>query len=97
MVIEVMGRYAGWIALEAGLAGGADINLIPEIPFKWGSVFEKVIERSTRGNRIQHRPALQKEQRPAHEEVVVKETDIKRTDPLSLRRIGEHVSQRIKR
>ncbi len=33
MVLEVMGRYAGWIALEAGVAGGADVILIPEIPF----------------------------------------------------------------
>ena len=34
LVVETMGRYAGWIALEAGIAGGADIILIPEIPFK---------------------------------------------------------------
>ena len=33
MVVEVMGRDAGWIALYAGLAGGADVVLIPEIPF----------------------------------------------------------------
>src|SRR4030095_14583843 len=33
MVVEVMGRYAGWIALHAGVAGGADVILIPEIPF----------------------------------------------------------------
>src|SRR5207244_760491 len=33
MVIEVMGRYAGWIALHSGVAGGADVILIPEIPF----------------------------------------------------------------
>ena len=33
MVVEVMGRYAGWIALYAGVAGGADAILIPEIPF----------------------------------------------------------------
>ena len=33
MVVEVMGRYAGWIALYAGVAGGADVILIPEIPF----------------------------------------------------------------
>src|SRR5207237_3888783 len=38
IVVEVMGRHAGWIALHGGLAGGADIILIPEIPFD----FEKV-------------------------------------------------------
>ena len=38
MVVEVMGRYAGWIALYAGIAGGADVILIPEIPFDLDSV-----------------------------------------------------------
>src|ERR1700749_302780 len=38
MVIEVMGRHAGWIALYGGLAGGADVILIPEIPFDHESV-----------------------------------------------------------
>ncbi|HXT70019.1 MAG TPA: ATP-dependent 6-phosphofructokinase [Vicinamibacterales bacterium] len=41
MVAEVMGRYAGWIAVYAGIAGGADVVLIPEIPFS----FERVVER----------------------------------------------------
>lgn len=38
MVLEVMGRYAGWIAMYAGVAGGADVILIPEIPFDYESV-----------------------------------------------------------
>ena len=38
MVLEVMGRYAGWIALYAGMAGGADVILIPEIPFTYESI-----------------------------------------------------------
>ena len=38
MVLEVMGRYAGWIALYAGVAGGADVILIPEIPFTYDSI-----------------------------------------------------------
>ncbi|OGF46680.1 MAG: 6-phosphofructokinase [Candidatus Firestonebacteria bacterium RIFOXYC2_FULL_39_67] len=45
MVVEVMGRYAGWIALNSGIAGGADIILIPEIPFDMNKVCEKVIAR----------------------------------------------------
>src|SRR5436309_9167691 len=45
MVLEVMGRYAGWIALYAGVAGGADVILIPEIPFSYDSVCAKVAER----------------------------------------------------
>ncbi|MFN8613438.1 MAG: ATP-dependent 6-phosphofructokinase [Vulcanimicrobiota bacterium] len=45
MVVEVMGRYAGWIALESGLAGTADVILIPEIPYKLESVLAKLQER----------------------------------------------------
>jgi 6-phosphofructokinase 1 len=44
-VLEVMGRYAGWIALYSGVAGGADVILIPEIPFTYESVCAKVAER----------------------------------------------------
>ncbi len=45
MVLEVMGRYAGWIALYAGVAGGADVILIPEIPFTYDSICAKIQER----------------------------------------------------
>ena len=45
MVLEVMGRYAGWIALYAGIAGGADVILIPEIPFTYESICAKIQER----------------------------------------------------
>jgi 6-phosphofructokinase 1 len=49
MVIEVMGRNAGWIALYGGLAGGADIILIPEIPFEHERVAEAVRQREADG------------------------------------------------
>jgi phosphofructokinase-like protein len=49
MVLEVMGRYAGWIAIYAGIAGGADVILIPEIPFRYESVIAKIKEREARG------------------------------------------------
>lgn len=49
MVVEVMGRYAGWIALESGIAGGADVVLIPEIPFDLDRVCEKVQQREAIG------------------------------------------------
>jgi 6-phosphofructokinase 1 len=49
MVLEVMGRYAGWIALFAGVAGGADVILIPEIPFNYDSVCRKVSDREAVG------------------------------------------------
>jgi 6-phosphofructokinase 1 len=48
MVVEVMGRYAGWIALHAGLSASADAILIPEIKFSIDSVAEKVMERENK-------------------------------------------------
>ncbi len=48
MVVEVMGRYAGWIALWGGIAGGADVILIPEIPFSYDAVVAKIREREAR-------------------------------------------------
>jgi phosphofructokinase-like protein len=52
MVLEVMGRYAGWIALYAGVAGGADVILIPEIPFNYESVCAKIQERENLGKKF---------------------------------------------
>lgn len=51
MVVETMGRYAGWIALHGGLAGGADIILIPEIPFHYDYVARAVHRRMSAGFR----------------------------------------------
>jgi len=52
MVLEVMGRYAGWIALYAGVSGGADVILIPEIPFTYDSVVAKIQEREKLGKKF---------------------------------------------
>ncbi|MBA3768921.1 MAG: 6-phosphofructokinase [Blastocatellia bacterium] len=52
MILEVMGRNTGWIALHAGLAGSADIILIPEIPFSLDSVAAKVRAREESGSRF---------------------------------------------
>lgn len=49
IVLEVMGRYAGWIAIYAGVAGGADVILIPEIPFRYECVCAAVAEREKKG------------------------------------------------
>ncbi len=49
MVVEVMGRYAGWIALHAGLAGAAHVILIPEIPFNIDRVADAIERRQQRG------------------------------------------------
>lgn len=49
MVVEVMGRYAGWIALHSGVASGSDVILIPEIPYRLEKVCQFVQQRSNKG------------------------------------------------
>ncbi|MFQ5508590.1 MAG: 6-phosphofructokinase [Leptospirillia bacterium] len=50
IVVEVMGRYTGWIALESGIAGGADVILIPEIPYDIEDVCQKIRDRADQGS-----------------------------------------------
>ncbi len=52
MVVEVMGRHTGWIALHSGLAAAADVILIPEIPFRVENIVRKVLERDRIGRRF---------------------------------------------
>lgn len=52
MVLEVMGRHTGWIALHAGIAGGGDVILIPEIPWHFDHVCHKILDRETQGKRF---------------------------------------------
>lgn len=52
MLLELMGRDAGFIALQAGISGGADVILIPEIPFKLESIMAKIRDRSAKGSKF---------------------------------------------
>ncbi|HEY0459129.1 MAG TPA: ATP-dependent 6-phosphofructokinase [Pyrinomonadaceae bacterium] len=52
MILEVMGRNTGWIALHSGLAGSADVILIPEIPFSMQSMLDKIRQREKQGSRF---------------------------------------------
>jgi 6-phosphofructokinase 1 len=52
MILELMGRHAGFIALYAGIAGGADVILIPEIPFQYEPILRKIEERSQGGTQF---------------------------------------------
>lgn len=52
MVIEVMGRHAGWIALHSGIAAGGDVILLPEIPWTWENVCHKILNRESKGKRF---------------------------------------------
>lgn len=51
MIVEVMGRHAGWIALHAGMASGGDVILLPEIPFRFDSIVAAIDARKARGKR----------------------------------------------
>lgn len=94
MVIEVMGRYAGWIALHGGLAGGADIILLPEIPFEWEAVYDKVEQRNMQGKKFSL-VCVAEGAKAKDGEMIVKAKDVKRTDPIQLGGIAEYVSKMI--
>lgn len=94
IVVEVMGRYAGWIALNGGLAGGADIILIPEIPFSWEKIYDKILKRELMGKRFSL-VCVAEGARPADGEMVVKGHDVRRHDPRQLGGIGEVVAGKI--
>jgi len=96
IVCEVMGRYAGWIALNGGLAGGADIILIPEIPFSWEKIYDKIHKRQLMGKRFSL-VCVAEGAKAQGEELVVKEADIKRTDPIQLGGIGAVVAKNIEK
>ena len=92
MVIEAMGRYAGWLALNGGLAGGADIILVPEMSFEWEAIYEKVKRRSMMGKKYSI-VCVAEGAKPKGGKLVVKKTDAKRTDPIQLGGVAEVVAK----
>jgi 6-phosphofructokinase 1 len=94
IVVEVMGRYAGWIALNGGLAGGADIILVPEFPFSWEKVYDKILKRQLMGKKFSL-VCVAEGAKPQDGQMVTKGEDIKRTDPVRLGGIGELVAEKI--
>ena len=72
MVVELMGRYAGWIALSSGLSGSADVILLPEIPFDIGKVCEKIQAREAAGRHFSI-VVVAEGARPAGGDIVVME------------------------
>ncbi|NOZ13672.1 MAG: 6-phosphofructokinase [Acidobacteria bacterium] len=93
IVVEVMGRYAGWIALESGLAGGADVILVPEIEYDIEKVCNKIIRRSRMGSKFSI-VVVAEGSRPIGGEMVFKETGIKGKAP-RLGGIGNVVGEQI--
>ena len=89
MILEVMGRNTGWIALHAGLAGSADLILIPEIPFSFDSVIHKVQEREKSGSKFTNIVVAEGAMEIGKSEFY---TDRKE---LRLGGIGEHIRRRV--
>jgi phosphofructokinase-like protein len=94
MVLEVMGRYAGWIALEAGLAGGGDVILIPEIPFEIDLVAEAIRQRRYKGRNFAI-VIVAEGAKPRGGEVLVAKHIEESTDPIRLGGIGNWVASRL--
>lgn len=94
MVVEVMGRYAGWLALESGIAGGGDVILIPEIPYRIEKVCQYVAERSKRGRRFSI-VVVAEGARPEGGDLVVQRVVKDSTDPIRLGGVGHVVAREI--
>lgn len=94
MVLEVMGRYAGWIALTAGLAGGADVILIPEIPYRIEKVVEKINQRSQSKKKFSI-VVVAEGAMPFGGEMVVQKHVEDSFDPIRLGGVGQVVAQEI--
>lgn len=91
MVLEVMGRYAGWIALASGIAGGADAILIPEIPYDIEKVAETIKERKAMGKDFSVVVVAEGAKSVTGEMVVMKVVE-NSPDPIRLGGIGNKVA-----
>lgn len=92
MVVEVMGRYAGWIALHSGVAGSADVILLPEIPYDLRNVVDKVKSRVEQGSQFSI-VVVAEGARPKGGDVTVKETEL--GHEIRLGGIGEKVAREL--
>ncbi len=94
MVVELMGRNAGWITLHAGLATGADVILIPEIPYDIERVCESLRQRMARGRRFSI-IAVAEGARSREGRQVVAKLDPMSPDPVRLGGVGQHLAVEI--
>jgi 6-phosphofructokinase 1 len=94
MVLEVMGRYAGWIALQAGMAGGGDVILIPEIPFEIEFVTEAIRRRRDLGREFAI-VVVAEGAKPRGGDVVVAKRVEDATDPIRLGGVGNWVAAQL--
>jgi len=94
MVVEVMGRNAGWIALYAGIASGSDVILLPEIPFEIDKICDFVEDRSRHGSRFTI-ICVSEGAKPKGGEQVVDHYDPTSPDPIRLGGVGKLVADQI--
>lgn len=94
MILEVMGRYAGWIALESGIAGGADVILIPEIPYDINKVAQSVMERKNEGKHFSI-IVVAEGAKPVNGEVSVSKVLEHSPDPIRLGGIGNKIASEL--
>ena len=94
MVVEVMGRNTGWLALEGGIAGSADIILIPEIPYDLNKVVEKIKERDRMGKSFAI-VVVSEGARPKDGEVHVREIIKDSADTVRLGGVGDVVTRQL--
>lgn len=94
MILEVMGRYAGWIAIHSGLAGGADCILIPEIPYQISSILAKIEQRKEQGKMFSI-IVVAEGARPVGGEMVGTEAAAGSTEKIRLGGIGEKLAKEI--
>ena len=91
MICEVMGRGAGWIALESGIAGAADIILLPEIPYDINKIVDKIKSREEEGRRFSI-IAVAEGAKPKDGEVVIAKIVKDSPDPIRLGGIGNKLA-----
>ncbi|MGD9760874.1 MAG: 6-phosphofructokinase [Candidatus Izemoplasmatales bacterium] len=96
MILEVMGRNAGWLALEGGIAGSADVILIPEIPYDVNSVAKTVFERYNRGSKFTI-ICVSEGAKPVDGDVTIKKLDNDSPDSVKLGGVGEILAAQLEK
>lgn len=96
MILEVMGRNAGWIAIESGIAGGADVILLPEIPYDINKVAQKILQRKNAGKGFSI-IVVAEGAKPRGGEVVVSKIVEDSPDPIRLGGIGNKIADDIEK
>lgn len=96
MIVEVMGHWAGWIALYSGVAGGGDIILIPEIPYDIHLIAEKVKDRNKKGKRFSI-VVIAEGAKPRGGDIAIQRMVEKSSDPIRLGGIGFILGKQIEK